>query len=236
MRTTRTRAAAALSVLALLAGCGGDGDGGDGGDFADRPADQIAEAAKSDMKELDAVHYSGDIQSEGTPLKLDIQASSAGDCMGSVGIGEGTAEVLAKDGENWFRPDEAFWRQQAPDQADLIIQTVGDKWVVDSNAEFAQFCDLDEFFDNIFADDGGGDSEYETVGTDELDGQEVVKVENTDDDGTSTGYVLVEDPHYLLKVERTEGESPGQIEFGEFDEEFEVEAPAEDEVIDLSQI
>lgn len=233
MRTTRIRAAAALSVLAMLAGCGGD-DGGDGEDFAKRPADQIADAAKSDMKELEAVHYTGGIESEGNPLTLDIQASSAGDCTGSVGIGEGTTEVLAKDGEKWFRPDEAFWREQEPDQADVIIQTVGDQWIVDSNSEFAQFCDLDEFFSNIFAEDG--DSKYETVGTDELDGDEVVKVENTDDDGTSTGFVLVDDPHYLVKVERTEGESPGQIEFGEFDEEFEVEAPAEDEVIDLEQL
>ena len=54
----------------------------------------------------------------------------------------------------------------------------------------------------------------------------MVKVENTDDKGTSTGYVLVDGPHYLLKIERTEGDDPGKVEFSEFDEEFDVEAPS----------
>ncbi len=240
MTSTRIRAAAALAFLALAAGCGGsDGDdkGDDGGDsdFAKQSATKIADAAKADMKELDSVTYAGDINSTGQAISLDIQASSEGDCTGSIGLGDGTAELLSKDGDNWFRPDEAFWRQQAPEDADAIIAAVGDKWVVDTNAEFSQFCDLDAFFDNVFADDEDG-SEYKTVGTDELNGEDVVKVENTDDRGTSTGYVLVDDPHYLLKIERTEGDDPGKIEFSEFDEEFEVEAPAEDEVVDLSQL
>jgi hypothetical protein len=232
MTASPLRAAAAVALLVLATGCGGGGD--DEGDFADRPASEIADAAKADMKELDSVTYTGDITSGGDRVTLDIQASSSGDCTGTIGLGEGRAEVLAKDGDAWFRPDEAFWRQQAPDQAELIIATVGDKWVVDTNAEFAQFCDLDDFFDNVFAD-AEDDAKYETVGTDELDGQAVVKVDNTSDRGTSTGYVVVDDPHYLLKVERTEGDQPGRIEFGDFDEEFEVEAPGEDEVIDLSQ-
>jgi hypothetical protein len=227
------RAAVAVALAGLATGCGGDGDKSDD-DFAKKPAADIAAASKADMKELDSVTYSGDITSGGDSITLDIQASSNGDCTGTLGLGDGTAELLAKDGDLWFRPDEAFWRQQAPDQADAIIAAVGDKWVVDSNQEFAQFCDLDKFFDGIFAgpeDDSG----YKTVGTDELDGKKVVKVENTTDGGTATGYVLVDEPHYLVKVERTEGDEPGKIEFSGFDEELEVEAPADDEVIDLSE-
>ncbi len=228
----RLRTAVSVLVLVLVAGCGG-GDKDEGDDFAQQPAAEIADAAKADMQELDSVTYTGEITSEGDSITVDVQASSSGDCTGTIGLGEGKAEVLAKDGDAWFRPDEAFWRQQAPDQAELIIATVGDKWVVDSNEQFAQFCDLDDFFDSIFADDDA--AEYKSAGTDELDGQQVVKIDNTNDEGTSTGYVLVDDPHYLLKVERTEGEEPGQIEFGDFDKELELEAPGEDEVIDLSQ-
>ena len=62
----------------------------------------------------------------------------------------------------------------------------------------------------------------------------MVKVEQSDDDGTSVGYVLIEGDHYLLKLERTEGDEPGHLEFSDFDEEFDVTAPADDEVIDLS--
>lgn len=252
MTSSRLRAAAALSVLALLAGCGGDDSGGDdrsgggsggsgdsssgaSGDFADQSGQEIADAAKAAMRDLDAVRYSGDITSGGGSISLDVQASSAGDCTGTVSIGEGSAEVLTTGEGSWFRPDEAFWRAQAPDQADAVIAAVGDKWVVDTDQQFAQFCDLDEFFANVFAEEGE-ESTYETVGTDEVDGQDVVKVENTDDSGSSTGYVLVEDPHYLVKVERTEGDEPGVVEFAAFDEEFEVQAPGADEVVDLSQL
>lgn len=253
MTSTRLRAAALLSVLVLAAGCGGSGDSGGSddkandsgaaGDFAEQSGNDIADAAKADMKELDAVKYAGEITSDGSTVSLDVQADSDGNCTGSIGLGDGTAELLATDGTNWFRPDEAFWRAQAPDQADAIIAAVGDKWVVDTDESFAQFCDLDAFFENIFSsddsDDGSDtsqDSEYEVTGTEELDGQEVVTVEQTDEEGTTTGYVLIEGEHYLLKIERTVGDEPGTVDFSEFNEEFEVEAPAEDEQVDLSQL
>ena len=236
----RLRAVAALATtlatLALATGCGGDSkdDGGDS-DFAKQSASKIADASKADMKGLDEVKYTGDITTSGSKITLDIQASSAGDCTGTIGIGDGTAELLAKDGKNWFRPDEAFWRANAGDQADAIIAAVGDKWVVDTDASFSQFCDLDAFFDNIFAEDDSS-SKYKTVGTDEIDGEKVVKVEQTDGKGSATGYVRIDGKHYLLKLERTEGDDPGKIEFSDFDKSFDVEAPADDEAIDLSQV
>jgi hypothetical protein len=236
MTSSRLRAAAALSLLVLAAGCGGDGDdGGSGSDFADQAGDKIAAAAKADMKSLDSVKYAGQINSGGSSVSLDIQADADGDCTGTIGIGEGTAEVLATDGGNWFRPDEAFWRQQAPDDADTIMAAVGDKWVIDTDANFSQFCDLEGFFDNIFKDEDDG-GEYKTTGTDELDGEQVVKVEQSDDEGSSVGYVLVEGKHYLLKIERTEGDDPGKLEFSGFNDDVTVEAPADDEVVDPSTL
>jgi hypothetical protein len=245
MTSLRVHAAAVLSVLLLASGCGG-GDGEDdkaddagssdsGSDFAEQSGDDIAAAAKEDMKALDSVAYAGEINSDGSTISLDVQANADGDCTGTIGIGEGTAEVLATDGGNWFRPDEAFWRQQAPDEADAIIAAVGDKWVIDSDANFSQFCDLEAFFDNIFKEDDEA-SAYEVTGTDEIDGQEVVKVEQTDEEGSSVGYVLVEGEHYLLKIERTQGDDPGTLEFSAFDEDVEVEAPADDEVVDPSTL
>ena len=191
MTSSRVRAVAALSVIGVLVlagGCGSDDEGGGDSDFAKQSGDKIAADAKADMKALDEVKFSGEITSEGDTITLDVQASSAGDCTGSIGIGGGTAEILAKDGTNWFKPDEAFWRANAADSADAIISAVGDKWVLDTDSNFSQFCDLDAFFDNLFKDEESS-GEYKTTGTDEIDGQEVVKVEQSDDEGTSVGYV-----------------------------------------------
>jgi hypothetical protein len=239
MTSHRLRAVAALSLLVLVAGCGGkDDDGGGGGDsdFAKQSGNEIADSAKADMEDLEQVKYSGEISTSGSKINLDISASAAGDCTGTIGIGDGTAEVLAKDGKNWFKPDEAFWRASAPDQADQIIAAVGDKWVLDTDANFAQFCDLDAFFDSIFADDEGNTADYEVKGTDEIDGDKVVAVERTGKDGPATGYVLTDGKHYLVKLERTDGDDTGALEFTDFNKEFDVEAPADDEVVDLSQL
>ena len=186
------------------------------------------------MKALTSVRYSGELTGENGPVELDVRATSDSDCTGSVVVGGGRVEVLVKDGTNWFRPDGAFWRAPAPDQADAIIAAVGDKWVVDSLARFTRFCDLEQFFDNSFPDAGEDGVVYVKAGTDELDGQDVVRIRNRAEGGTSTGYVLVDEPHLLLRVERTEGDRPARVEFSDFDEAFDVEAPAADGVADLS--
>jgi hypothetical protein len=240
-------AIAALGVTAALGGCSGDdggdagagGDAGDAGNFAEWPAEDIVAAAKADMGELQAVKVSGTVNNAGQEITIDIQASSAGDCAGSIGVGEGTAELLGVGGETWMRPDEAFWRASAGANAEDVLTLVGDKWVVipAEDDSFNQFCDVDQLLDELLKDDEEDGSTYSVNGTEDLDGAEVVLVDNEDpEDGTSTGYVLVDEPHYLVKVEKTDGEDTGSVSFSEFDEEFDVEAPPEDEVIDLGRL
>ena len=248
MQRPRLVVGAMVASVALLAGCGGDSDSGsdtktdesasasasdEGDGFADLEGKEISDLAKADMLELESLTYSGKLVSSGTPLSLDVQASSDGSCTGSLDLNGGVVELLAAEGGAWYRPDEAFWRANAGEGAEQVIQAVGDKWVVDTKGDFSQFCDLNAFLTSIFENDGS-ESTYEVVGTEELDGEEVVKVTNTDLDGTATGYILVEGEHYLVKIERTEGDNPGELLFSELNEEVTVEAPAEDEQIDLS--
>ena len=49
-------------------------------------------------------------------------------------------------------------------------------------------------------------------------------------------WIATEGKHYILKLEVTDGEEPGTITFSEFNEDVDVEAPAEDEVIDLTSV
>ncbi|MGB0101635.1 MAG: hypothetical protein WBP61_15260, partial [Nocardioides sp.] len=222
---------AVLGVAGALAGCGAD--------FADSTPEEIVAEAKEAMGDLTSVKVSGTITNEGQEITLDIQSSADGDCTGSIGIDGGTAELLGVGGSTWMRPDEAFWRTFAGPGAEQVLSLVGEKWVVVPADEdsFNEFCDVDELLDEMLKDEDDDDSTYSTSGTEELDGQEVVAVDNEDaEDGDSTGYVLVDEPHYLVKIEKTDGDSTGTVTFSEFDETFEVEAPAEDDVIDLDQI
>ncbi|MDQ4051357.1 MAG: hypothetical protein M3237_01490 [Actinomycetota bacterium] len=220
-----------IAVAAAMTGCGGDDDGGGDSDFADqKPADIVDEATKA-MGELDSLRMSGEMSSADQEATIDIQLSSAGSCTGSLSFdGTGSIEILGVDGDRWFKGDEAFWSTTGIPDASPVI----DKWVVDAEGDFAEFCSVDDFVGGLFEDES--DENYESKGVESVDGDDAVAIEQTDaDDGVSTGYILVEDPHYMVKIEK-EGDEGGSIAFTDFNEEFEVTAPSDDEIVDLSQL
>lgn len=245
-------AVAALGVTTALVGCSGD-DGGDNGgestggadtaDFAELAPEEIVDLAREDMRKLESVKVSGTVTNDGQEITIDLQTSSAGDCTGSISLDEGTAELIGVEGETWMRPNEEFWRLSAGPEAEGILSLVRDKWVAvpTGGDSFDQFCDLDELLDELLSDDEADPEDTLTSrGTEDLDGEEVVLIDKEDagedNDGTATSYVLVEAPHYLVKVEKTEGEDTGAVTFSEFDAEFDVEPPPADEVIDLESL
>lgn len=226
---------AALGLgAALLTACGGDD--GSGGDFEGQSADKIVERAKKDMEGLDSVRVAGSVSTGGQEIELDMQLNTDADCTGTLGFGGGTTELLGTGGSVWMKPDEAFWTSFAGDNAEQVMSLVADKWVVVPDGEdgFAELCDLDELLDELIA--GDDDTTYSKTGDDEIDGDKVLAIESKDDEGTSTGYVLVDEPHYLVKVEKTEGDEPGAVTFSDFDESVDVQAPSDSEVVDLNSL
>jgi hypothetical protein len=226
-KSTLATFAMGVAIAATMTGCGGD-DGG--GDFADKSAKDIIKASSSDMENLKSVHLNADITSEGSNVTMDLSLDTDGNCEGTVGIEDGSAEVRSVGGESWFKADEAFWQSQAGDQADQIIGIVGDKWVVDPNDQFSTFCDLDGLLKDIGDPEGVEDAK--TDGTEDVDGDEAVKVVGDDEGSETTAFIAVDEPHYILKVEVT-GDDEGEATFSDFDEDVEVEAPGDDEVIEL---
>jgi len=227
-------AVASVGLATALTACGG------GDDFTDKSAEDIAEASKDAMGDLKAVKVSGSITADGQAIDLDIQTNSDGKCVGSIGVDGASAELLGADGQTWFKPSQEFWEKSAGDAAAQIIEIVGDKWVVVPEGEdgFGQFCDLDELLDEMLKDDDEDDkATFKKGDTEEVDGEDAIAIDQEDpEDGTSTGYVLVDDPHYLVKIEKTDGEDSGSVSFSEFDEDFDAEAPAEDDAINLDEL
>jgi hypothetical protein len=48
--------------------------------------------------------------------------------------------------------------------------------------------------------------------------------------------VATDDPHYILQMQVTQGDQPATITFSDFDESVTIQAPASDQVIDLSKL
>lgn len=212
-----------IAVATALTGCGDDGDSSG---FADESAATIVEAAQQAMASLESVHIDADISSSDSNIKLDLSLSKAGSCEGTVEIAGGSLEVLQVDGTGWYKADEAFWQEQAPEQADEIVAVIGDKWVSDPEGQFTSFCDLDSFLEEIVKPDD--DDKFEKSGTDEVDGEDTVKVEGE----KSTAFIATDDPHYILKIQ-SNSEGEGDASFSEFDEDVDVEAPAAEDVTEL---
>jgi hypothetical protein len=115
----------------------------------------------------------------------------------------------------------------------------GDKGVVVPAGQegFDQFCDVDLLLDQLLQNDTEDDATFTKGDSTDVDGDKAIAVDReSDEDGKSTGYVLVDDPHYLVKIEKTEGDDTGSVTFSEFDQDFDVEAPADDEIIDLNTL
>jgi hypothetical protein len=241
----RPRARGSLVVVtalaAVLTGCGddggGDGGGGDGGDFAEQSAEEIADAARDAMGDLTGVTIDGTLSSDDQVIDIEMSIGEGGNCSGSFGIQGATAEILGVDDTTWFKPDEAFWELSAgPEAAPQIIAAVGDKWVTlpEDDTSFKPFCDLEEFLGQLIDDK---DAKYTKGELEEIDGEETIEIiSDRPEQGTSSGYVLVDGDHYLVSIVKDEGKDPGAVTFSGFDEQPDVEAPAEDEQISYDEL
>jgi hypothetical protein len=241
-RRLRATLAGTLLSAALLSGCGDDGDGGggdDGGsDFTEQSAKEIADAAKEAMGGLTAVRIDGSLTSDGDEITIDMAIGEDENCTGSFSTQGASAEILGVDGTMWFRPDAAFWELFAgPEAAAQISAAAGDRWVTlpADDTSFAQFCDLEEFLGELMDDES--EATYTKGETKEIDGEETIEIiSDRPEEGVSSGYILVEGDHYLVSIVKDEGEDPGEVTFSGFDEQPDVEAPADDEQIPLEEL
>ncbi len=101
---------------------------------------------------------------------------------------------------------------------------------MDTSDQFANFCDLDGLLDDI--GDPKDVEDASTDGTEDVDGEDAVRVIGTEEGSETTAFVAVDEPHYILKIEVT-GDEAGEATFSDFDEDIEVEAPAEEDTITL---
>jgi hypothetical protein len=229
MTSTRTAGVLAAAVV-LLAGCGGN-------DFAQQPPKDIAKAAASDMKDLKSLRMKGDLTASGQKIGVDMQVTTSGDCQGTVTVADGSAQFVSSGGQAYMKPDKSFWESQAPGQAAQIEAVVGDKWVVIPSASgLDAACDLNQLLAGV--DEPSSDpSNATTASSDSVDGQGAVRLTSKDSNGKPvTAWIATDDPHYILKMQVTQGTEPGTLTFTDFDESVDVQTPPSDQVIDLSKL
>lgn len=223
-------AVAAGVAVALTAG----GDEPAGEDFLALEPKAVVEAAEKDMAVVRNARIRGEFTDDaGDTITVDVTATTSGDCRGTLtsAASGGTGEILRVDDDVYLRADREFWNASGdPETTTLILAVLGDKWVVENSLleSTEAFCDLDEFLER----DGREDADARALGSGEVDGEETVRIEQTEGTDREVLDVRVAEPHYLVGVEEgSEGED--RFRFSDFDSDVDIQAPADGDVFPL---
>lgn len=217
--------AVAATAALLLTACGGD-DGGSDSPLDGRTGTEVANAAADALEEAGAVHVEGTMSQDGSEAEIDMQLQGE-DAAGSVSMDGAEVELVLVDGAQYLRAGADFWAATAgvPQQ---VAASLDGQWVVvpEGSSDFADVS-LVGIVDSLRNPDT---PVVEEVREDELDGQDVVVVEQ--EDGSEL-FVADEDPPYPLQITNADGGS-GTLTFSGFGEEEDISAPAD--ALDLAEL
>jgi len=245
-RTKLVVAAVGAGVIAVAGGVVaaivvGDGGGGGGDEptpdptepsFVAMEPEEILVTSEKEMKVLDSVQVKGQFPDGHKHVSVNMAITADGDCRGTMSfLGSGTAEVLRTDGRTMVRPDAAFLTDFGIDNAQSFLEYLDGRWLefTEDPDQFASVCDLDEFLER----DGRQGATATNQGVVSVQGEEAVKIHLQEGANQETYYVMVGEPHYLLRINETEN---AWFEYSAFDEAVAVDLPPEGDILRDSDI
>jgi hypothetical protein len=165
-------------------------------------------------------------------VSIDMTITADGDCRGTMSyLGRGGAEVLRTEHRILVKPDAGFLAGLDIESPQQFLTYLDGRWLefTKSRSQFAKVCDLDEFLER----DGRQGATATNQGVVSVGGEKAVKVHLQDGPNEETYYVMVDDPHYLLRINEPED---AWFEYSQFDEAVDIELPPEGEIIKDSEI
>ncbi|UMG94475.1 serine/threonine-protein kinase [Nocardioides sp. TF02-7] len=200
------------------------------GDFtAQDPAD-ILKASEREMKVLDSVRVTGQFREDGDSgrdVVVDLTMTADGECRGTMGYADGgSAQVLRVGGRELVKPDAEFLPGLDRAEAQAFLDKVGGRWLelTEQEDQFASVCDLDELLERD--NRGGATLTNEGVVTEQQ--QDAVRIRLEQGSQEETYYVMVAEPHYLLRIDES---ADASFTYSRFDEEFDPRLPAESRIV-----
>ncbi|MEO3763081.1 hypothetical protein [Streptomyces sp. B8F3] len=225
----------------VLAGCGEDGpEAGENGVGKLSPGSIRSKAEKA-AAGASSVRLAGTLVSNGQPVKLDMRLSAAGG-VGEVSTGGMTFSLLRAEEDLFLKAGDEFWLHQddggdgdaEPSDSDVAAaQKLDGKYVKvppedTAYKQLSGFTEMKVLLDGLLKLDG----ELATEANGEVDGFTTIRV--TADDGAGGALeVALEGRPYPLLLERA-GDA-GELRLLDWDEEFEVNAPRKEEVVDYGK-
>jgi hypothetical protein len=218
VRIRPVAAVTAVSAL-LLAGCGSS-------PLEGKTGQEVAEAAAAALEEAGSVDIAGTLTTQGQQGEVDLHLQGE-DATGTLTVDGTQIQLLNVGGQVYLQAPGEFWGSFGLPAA-ATAQFEG-RWVVvpaDAGSGFEEFS-LAGFVDELRNPDG---VVKEEVAEDEVDGLDVVVVEQ--EDGSSLK-VANSDPTVPLELTNN-GDSSGTVTFSGFGETEDITAPAD--ALDLTEV
>jgi hypothetical protein len=226
------RAFALALVLAatLLAGCGGHGSSAKPNGEASKPAGRVFADATKAARAARSAHVSGNIESNGTPITLDLDMARGKGAKGSMST-SGLQFDLVRIGDTaYIRGSDSFYKHFA---GAGIAQLIHGKWLKASVAQgrFRSFAPLTSL-SVLFAKVSAGHGKLVNDGKATYKGQQVVAIRDTSDN--SKLYVAATGKPYPVAIVGGKSGQSGTIAFGDWNRSVSLSAPKS--AIDISQL
>ena len=226
---------AAITAL-LLSACGGPTEADP--EFLEQSPRAITRTAFAQMRELTSVRILGTVASAGGPARIDVRADDEGRCSGSLDLERGRVQFIHTEGTTWLKGDDDFWqaRAQSPQMARRIQGDLGTSWaeVPSRLADLEGVCGVAPMLAGFKARKDGGDGRLSKGDVELIGDTQAVAISERGGGQSSTVWVSVASPHRVVKIVSREAKHPTTVSFEEFGVEVDAEAPAEEDVVDLS--
>lgn len=244
MHSTARRAAALLGALTISLGATAcstseptaTSTGSAAASTSSAPAPkaaEIVEKAKATALAATSGAFTGEVKEGGESMKIDFKGTKDGS-MSDITIdmgATGKVRLLSVEGSVFMQGDAAFWKAQG---APAEVQAAGDKFIkapadeaesITGDLTIASF--LDEAFTELTPE-----SLDDKVGEESIDGVDCWVV--TDKKGKQEGALYVSKDKMELVRFTGSTDSPGQIDFSDWNADLGIKAPAADQVMDVS--
>jgi hypothetical protein len=209
-RVRSTVLTVSLAAAVAVAGCGGDDStSGDGSGEAGKDPAAILQDVKRDLAKVKSMHLEAASKSEATTFAADVFAS--GETALDVTEGSSKARLLLLPTAVFIKGNRAYWESSG---GSAVADKLSGRWVKAPVEMGKGLAGMVEYLAPKrlaeCVDVGIGTLSVE--GTDTVDGQEVVRVQDAGDKpGTSPGllYVTTHAPHLPLRIVETGKSRPG---------------------------
>ncbi|CCK24985.1 lipoprotein [Streptomyces davaonensis JCM 4913] len=238
-RVTAALLCAATSVV--ITGCGPDGKGtgasGNGHPFDSMTPEQIDGQARAALKGASSMRWTGEFNSDGRHVEVDVAADDHGSCNGTFGL-DFPMHIIKKGSLVYVKAEEEYWRTSfsrgmTPEQTEEMVAQFKGRWIKPPklmSQTLGSMCDIfhTQVEDLSLASDGNPTREADTT----VHGRPVAVLTDSTTTGTTTVYVAKKGKPYPLRITVTGGDEPLDVTLTDQGKPVDTTPPPPDEILD----